>query len=332
MTLKTSITKYYLIMEKRWLGTTDMEITPVGFGCWAIGGANWAYGWGSQSDRDAVEAIEKAVELGINWIDTAAVYGLGHAEELVGKALRGLDEKPFVFTKCGLVWDENRAISNNLRAESIRRECEASLKRLGTDCIDLYQIHWPNPDDEIEEGWHEMARLQEEGLVRYIGVSNFSVAQMERAASIAPIASLQPPYSMLRRAIETEILPYCEQHDIGVIVYSPMLSGMLTGAMTRERALNLPADDWRRNNKEFQEPRLSANLELVELLRRIGKQHDASPGEVAIAWTLRHPAVTAAIVGGRTAAQVEGTAGAADLALSEREIAEIEAYLASMPA
>ncbi|ACF10684.1 aldo/keto reductase [Chlorobaculum parvum NCIB 8327] len=332
MTLKTSITKYYLIMEKRRLGTTDMEITPVGFGCWAIGGANWAYGWGSQSDRDAVEAIEKAVELGINWIDTAAVYGLGHAEELVGKALRGLDEKPFVFTKCGLVWDDSRAISNNLKAGSIRRECEASLKRLGTDCIDLYQIHWPNPDDEIEEGWHEMARLQEEGLVRYIGVSNFSVAQMERAASIVPIASLQPPYSMLRRAIETEILPYCEQHDIGVIVYSPMLSGMLTGAMTRERALNLPADDWRRNNKEFQEPRLSANLELVELLSRIGKQHDASPGEVAIAWTLRHPAVTAAIVGGRTAAQVEGTTGAADLALSEREIAEIEAYLASMPA
>lgn len=319
-------------MEKRRLGTTDMEITPVGFGCWAIGGAHWAYGWGAQSDRDAVEAIEKAVELGINWIDTAAVYGLGHAEELVGKALRGLSEKPFVFTKCGLVWDENRAISNDLRAESIRRECEASLQRLGTDRIDLYQIHWPNPDAEIEEGWREMARLQEEGLVRHIGVSNFNVPQMQRAATIAPIASLQPPYSMLRRAIETEILPYCEQHQIGVIVYSPMLSGMLTGAMTRERALSLPADDWRRNNKEFQEPRLSANLELVELLRQIGKRSDASPGEIAIAWTLRHPAVTAAIVGGRTAAQVEGTAGAASLALSEREIAEIETFLASMPA
>ena len=332
MTLKTSITKYYLIMKKRRLGTTDMEITPVGFGCWAIGGANWAYGWGSQSDRDAIEAIEKAVELGINWIDTAAVYGLGHAEELVGNALRGLDEKPFVFTKCGLVWDENRAIGNNLKADSIRRECEASLQRLGTDRIDLYQIHWPNPDAEIEEGWREMARLQEEGLVRHIGVSNFNVAQMERAASIAPIASLQPPYSMLRRAIETEILPWCEQHDIGVIVYSPMLSGMLTGAMTRERALSLPADDWRRNNKEFQEPRLSANLELVELLRRIGKQHNASPGQVAIAWTLRHPAVTAAIVGGRTAAQVEGTAGAASLMLSEQEIAQIETFLTSMPA
>lgn len=309
-----------------------MEITPVGFGCWAIGGGNWAYGWGSQSDRDAIEAIEKAVELGINWIDMAAVYGLGHAEELVGRALRGLDEKPFVFTKCGLVWDDARTIGNNLRAESIRRECEASLQRLGTDRIDLYQIHWPNPDEEIEEAWQEMARLQEEGLVRHIGVSNFNVAQMERAAAIAPIASLQPPYSMLRRAIETEILPWCERHDIGVIVYSPMLSGMLTGAMTRERALNLPADDWRRNNKEFQEPRLSANLELVELLRRIGKQHDASPGQVAIAWTLRHPAVTAAIVGGRTAAQVEGTIGAADLALSEQEIAQIEAFLAAMPA
>lgn len=319
-------------MEKRLLGTTDMEITPVGFGCWAIGGGNWAYGWGSQSDRDAVEAIEKTVELGINWIDTAAVYGLGHAEELVGKALRGLKEKPFVFTKCGLVWNDARTISNNLKADSIRRECEASLQRLGTDRIDLYQIHWPNPDAEIEEAWQEMAQLLEEGLVRHIGVSNFNIAQMQRAAAIAPIASLQPPYSMLRRAIETEILPYCEQHQIGVIVYSPMLSGMLTGAMTRERALNLPADDWRRNNKEFQEPRLSANLELVELLRRIGKQHNTSPGEVAIAWTLRHPAVTAAIVGGRTAAQVEGTAGAAALMLSEQEIAEIEAFLASMPA
>ncbi|HHE32048.1 MAG TPA: aldo/keto reductase [Chlorobaculum parvum] len=319
-------------MEKRRLGTTDMEITPVGFGCWAIGGANWAYGWGSQSDREAIEAIEKAVELGVNWIDTAAVYGLGHAEELVSRALRGLDEKPFVFTKCGLVWDENRSISNNLCAESIRQECEASLQRLGTDRIDLYQIHWPNPDAEIEEAWQEMVRLQEEGLVRHISVSNFNVGQMERAASIASIASLQPPYSMLRRAIETEILPWCEQHDIGVIVYSPMLSGMLTGAMTRERALNLPADDWRRNNKEFQEPRLSANLELVELLRRIGKRRDASPGQVAIAWTLRHPAVTAAIVGGRTAAQVEGTAGAASLTLSEQEIAEIETFLAAMPA
>jgi aryl-alcohol dehydrogenase-like predicted oxidoreductase len=321
-----------MLMEKRRLGTTDMEITPVGFGCWAIGGSNWAYGWGSQSDLDAVEAIEKAVELGINWIDTAAVYGLGHAEELVGKALRGLEEKPFVFTKCGLVWDDARAISNNLKAGSIRRECEASLQRLGTDRIDLYQIHWPNPDEEIEKGWQEMALLQEEGLVRHIGVSNFNVRQMERAAAIAPIASLQPPYSMLRRAVETEILPYCEQHQIGVIVYSPMLSGMLTGSMTHERALNLPVDDWRRNNKEFQEPRLSANLELVELLRRIGKRHDASPGEIAIAWTLRHPAVTAAIVGGRTAAQVEGTAGAASLALSEKEFGEIETFLASMPA
>jgi aryl-alcohol dehydrogenase-like predicted oxidoreductase len=321
-----------MLMEKRRLGSTDMEITPVGFGCWAIGGANWAYGWGSQSDLDAVDAIGKAVELGINWIDTAAVYGLGHAEELVGKALRGLKEKPFVFTKCGLVWDAARSISNNLKAGSIRRECEASMQRLGTDRIDLYQIHWPNPDEEIEKGWQEMTRLQEEGLVRHIGVSNFNVRQMERAAAIAPIASLQPPYSMLRRAVETEILPYCKQHQIGVIVYSPMLSGMLTGAMTRERALNLPADDWRRNNKEFQEPRLSANIELVELLRRIGKQHDASPGEIAIAWTLRHQAVTAAIVGGRTAAQVEGTAGAASLALSEQEFGEIEAYLASMPA
>lgn len=272
------------------------------------------------------------MELGINWIDTAAVYGLGHAEELVGTALRNLDEKPFVFTKCGLVWDETRSLTNNLKADSIRRECEASLQRLGADHIDLYQIHWPNPDEQIEEAWEEVTRLQAEGLVQHIGVSNFNVAQMERAATIAPIASLQPPYSMLRRAVETKILSYCEQHNIGVIVYSPMLSGMLTGAMTRERALNLPANDWRRNNKEFQEPRLSANLELVELLRSIGKQYDASPGEVAITWTLRNPAVTAAIVGGRNAAQVKGTVGAASLALSEQEIEQIEAFLASMPA
>ncbi len=318
-------------MEKRGFGSTGMEITPIGFGSWAIGGENWSHGWGPQDDNNAVEAIERALGKGINWIDTAAVYGLGHSEELVAKALEGTTEKPYIFTKCSLVWDSNRHISNNLKRDSIWRECEASLMRLKTNTLDLYQIHWPSPEEDIEMGWRTMAELKEEGLVKHIGVSNFNVEQMKRAQSIAPVESLQPPYSMLRRGIEKEILPYCMEHNIGVIVYSPMLSGMLSGAMTRERALNLPQNDWRRNNKEFQEPRLGHNLELVELLRTIGKKHDTSPGEVAIAWTLRHPGVTAAIVGGRSAEQVEGTIGAAELNLSQEEADAIEEFINAMP-
>ncbi|MCW8795895.1 MAG: aldo/keto reductase [Chlorobium sp.] len=318
-------------MKTHRLGRTDLYITPIGFGSWAIGGANWSHGWGPQDDRKAIEAIERAIELGINWIDTAAVYGLGHSEELVAKAVEGATEKPYIFTKCSLVWDNHRQIANSLKRDSIRRECEASLKRLKTDTIDLYQIHWPSPEEDIEEGWRAMSELKEEGLVKHIGVSNFSVEQLERAQAIAPVASLQPPYSMLRRGIEKEILPFCMDHDIGVIVYSPMLSGMLSGAMTLERALNLPKNDWRRNNKEFQEPRLGHNLELVELLRTIGKKHDASPGEVAVAWTLRHPGVTAAIVGGRSAEQVKGTIGAAELSLTQEEADTIGNFIAAMP-
>lgn len=318
-------------MEKRGFGSTGMEITPIGFGSWAIGGENWSHGWGPQDDNNAVEAIERALGKGINWIDTAAVYGLGHSEELVAKALEGTTEKPYIFTKCSLVWDSNRHISNSLKRDSIWRECETSLMRLKTNTLDLYQIHWPSPEEDIEMGWRTMAELKEEGLVKHIGVSNFNVEQMKRAQSIAPVESLQPPYSMLRRGIEKEILPYCMEHNIGVIVYSPMLSGMLSGAMTRERALNLPQNDWRRNNKEFQEPRLGHNLELVELLRTIGKKHDASPGEVAIAWTLRHPGVTAAIVGGRNAGQVEGTIGAAELNLTQEEADAIEGFITAMP-
>ncbi len=317
-------------MQTRQLGNTDMAITPIGFGSWAIGGSEWAYGWGVQDDGDAIAAIERAVERGVNWIDTAAIYGLGHSEELVAKALGGMKERPYIFTKCSMVWDESRQISGSLKPESIRRECEASLKRLQVDSIDLYQVHWPNPDADLEEGWEEMARLQEEGLVRYIGVSNFTVAQMRRVAAIAPVASLQPPYSMLRPAIEQEILPYCLEQNIGVIVYSPMLSGMLTGAMSVERVKNFPSDDWRRGNKEFQEPRLSANLELVELLKRIGSPHGRSAGEVAIAWTLRHPVVTGAIVGGRNAAQVEGIVGAGEFRLTEEEISRIGEHLKGM--
>ena len=313
-------------MRKRPFGKTGMEITEIGFGSWAIGGSGWAAAWGPQDDEEAVGAIRRAVELGMNWIDTAAVYGLGHSEELVARALKGVPEadRPWVFTKCSLVWDENAEVHNNLKADSVKRECEDSLRRLQTDVIDLYQIHWPNPEEDIEEGWTAMAELMEEGKVRHIGVSNFDVSQMDRANSIAPVETLQPPYNMLNRGVEEEILPCCAGRDIGVIVYSPMRSGLLTGKMTRERIENLPSDDWRRNSEDFQEPKLSKNLELVELLREIGDRHRKSPAEVAIAWTLRHPAVTAAIVGGRRPDQVDGIIGATDLRLGEDEVERIE--------
>ena len=313
-------------METRAFGKTGLEITPIGFGSWAIGGSGWRGAWGPQDDDEAVGAIRRAVDLGINWVDTAAVYGLGHSEELVARALKNLpeSERPYVFTKCSRVWDESGNVSDSLKRDSVKRECEDSLRRLQTDVIDLYQVHWPRPDEDIEEGWSAMAELKEEGKVRHIGVSNFDVSQMERAQRIAPVETLQPPYSMLRREVEQEILPYCRENDIGVIVYSPMRSGLLTGKMTPERVQNLPSDDWRRNDPDFQEPRLSKNLELVELLRAIGEVHGRSPAEVAIAWTLRHPAVTAAIVGGRRPDQVDGVIGAAEFRLSEDEIGEIE--------
>jgi aryl-alcohol dehydrogenase-like predicted oxidoreductase len=267
----------------------------------------------------------------MNWIDTAAVYGLGHSEELVARALKGLSERPYVFTKCSLVWDEKRDVHNNLKKDSVKRECEESLRRLQTDVIDLYQIHWPKPNEDIEEGWSALAELKEEGKVRHIGVSNFDVSQMERAQGIAPVETLQPPYNMLNRGIEEEILPYCAEQEIGVIVYSPMRSGMLTGKMSHERVENLPSDDWRRKNSDFREPRLSRNLELVGLLEEIGGEHGRSPAEVAIAWTLRHPAVTAAIVGGRRPDQVDGIVGAAEFRLGEDELQRIEAFLHENP-
>ena len=310
-------------------GKTGMEITPIGFGAWAIGGGGWAAAWGPQDDDEAVGAIRRAVELGVNWVDTAAVYGLGHSEELVALALKSVpeSERPYVFTKCSLVWDGGGDISNVLEKNSVKRECEESLRRLQTDVIDLYQIHWPRPDEYIEEGWEALAELKDEGKVRHIGVSNFDVSQMERIGEIAPVETLQPPYNMLNRGVEEEILPYCGENDIGVIVYSPMRSGLLTGKMTPERVANLPSDDWRRNAQDFQEPRLSRNLELVELLEEIGADHGLSPGEVAIAWTLRQPAVTAAIVGGRRPDQVDGIIGAAKLRLSEDELDRIESFL-----
>ncbi|HEV2705420.1 MAG TPA: aldo/keto reductase [Pyrinomonadaceae bacterium] len=321
-------------METRKLGNSDLQITPVGFGAWAIGGSGYAFGWGAQGDEASIEAIRRALELGINWIDTAAVYGLGHSEEIVARALDGWSEtRPYIFTKCGMRWDEQGNIAKVLSPDSIRYECEASLRRLRVEAIDLYQIHWPTDNDaDIDDGWGMMRRLQEESKVRWIGVSNFNVEQLRRAQSIAPVTSLQPPYSLIKRQVEQEILPYCQQEGIGVIVYSPMASGLLTGAMTRERAAELPEDDWRRHNEEFNEPKLSRNLDLVERLRRVGARHGRTPGETAIAWTLRHAAVTGAIVGARSPRQVEGIIGAGDFRLTEEEVREIEGEATEAPA
>jgi aryl-alcohol dehydrogenase-like predicted oxidoreductase len=319
-------------METRLLGNSDLRITPIGFGAWAIGGSGWEFAWGAQDDRDSVAAIREAVDAGVNWIDTAAVYGLGHSEEVVARALEGVRDRPYVFTKCSMVWDEHRRIGHRLKADSIRRECEASLRRLRVEAIDLYQIHWPDPDADIEEGWATLAALKKEGKVRYIGVSNFNVEQMQRAQAIAPITSLQPRYSLLHREIEAEILPFAARQNIGVIAYSPMASGLLTGAMTRERIADLPADDWRKHHPDFQEPRLHRNLMLVRLLRAIGGLHGRTPAEVTIAWVLHNPAVTGAIVGARRPEQVRGVVGAAGFRLTPRELAEIEAFFAKVAA
>jgi aryl-alcohol dehydrogenase-like predicted oxidoreductase len=313
-------------VQTRQLGNSEMYITPIGFGAWAVGG-DWAWGWGAQDDQDSIDAIHHALDLGINWIDTAAVYGLGHSEEVVGRALKGRSNRPYVFTKCEQNWDANRRQFESMKAADLRQECEDSLRRLQVDAIDLYQIHWPRPDEEIEEGWDTLAKLKQEGKVRYIGLSNFSVAQMERALKIAPITSLQPPYSLIRRGIEEEILPFCLQHSIGVIVYSPMQAGLLTGAMTKERVANLQPTDWRSKNVHFQEPNLSRNLALADLLGEIGARHGRSAGEVAVAWTLRHPAVTGAIVGFRNPRQVDGVVGALTFRLIEDEIDEIESWM-----
>jgi aryl-alcohol dehydrogenase-like predicted oxidoreductase len=314
-------------LEKRRLGNSDLEITPIGFGAWAIGGPGWEFGWGYQDDRDSIAAIHAALDAGINWIDTAAVYGMGHSEEVVAKAIQTSSHRPYIFTKCSLLWDDKGKVLHSLKSQSIRKEVEDSLRRLQTDVIDLYQIHWPIPEEDIEEGWITLAKLKEEGKVRYIGVSNFNVQQMERVRSIAPITSLQPPYSLVRREIETEILPYCQKHNIGVIVYSPLQSGLFSGKMTPERIAALPDDDWRKRSPDFQEPRLSRILGLVEGLRQIGARHNQPPGVVAIAWTLHHPAVTGAIVGFRRPDQVHEMLGALTFRLSEQEIAEIERLL-----
>ncbi len=311
------------------LGNSDMNLTAIGFGAWAIGGGDWQYGWGPQDDTDSVDAIHRALDAGINWIDTAAVYGLGHSEEIVGHALKTCLHKPYIFTKCTMTWGEDRKIVQTMK--KIREELEASLSRLRIDTVDLYQMHWPVPDEELEEGWAVMADLQKEGKVRWIGGSNFSVAQMERAMKIAPITSMQPPYSMINRTAEAEVLPFCLKHGIGVINYAPMHSGLLTGAMTKERVMYMPENDFRKRAKQYQEPMLSRNLDLAELLKEIGAMHDVSAGVVAIAWTLHNPAITAAIVGGRSAQQVEGILPATEFRLTEAEFSEIGDFIKSRP-
>lgn len=312
-------------LSRQPLGNSDLQLTRIGFGAWAVGGGNWQFGWGAQDDDESISAIRRAIDGGMNWIDTAAVYGLGHSEEVVARALEGVSKKPYVFTKCAMTWSENREIVRTLK--KIRQECEASLRRLKLETIDLYQVHWPMPDEEIEEGWHTMAELQREGKVRWIGVSNFNISQIERALKIAPITSLQPPYSMLNRTNEAEILPFCQQHGIGVINYSPMQSGLLTGNMTKERVVNFPDDDFRKKAKNFQEPLLSKNLALADKLKATGQRHGVEAGVVAIAWTLHNPAITAAIVGGRSAQQVDGVLPAANFHLTEEEFVEISREL-----
>jgi aryl-alcohol dehydrogenase-like predicted oxidoreductase len=307
------------------LGSTGMEITRVGFGAWAIGGGRWEFGWGPQEDDESVAAIERALDHGVNWIDTAAAYGFGRSERVVGRALAGVSDRPYVFTKCSLLEGPGRRVEHSLQRDSVLREAETSLERLGVDAIDLYQIHWPIPEADIEEGWTALAELRDQGLVRHIGVSNFNVEQLRRIQDIAPVETLQPPYSLVSRAVEDETLPYAERRDIGVIAYSPMESGLLTGAMTRERIENLPDDDWRRSDLRFQEPRLSETLALVERLENVAERHDTTPGAVAIAWTLRNPAVDGAIVGFRRPEQVDPRmVHAGDLELSDDDINTIE--------
>jgi aryl-alcohol dehydrogenase-like predicted oxidoreductase len=315
----------------RTLGNSDMQLTAIGFGAWAIGGGDWQFAWGDQDDNESIAAIHRALELGVNWIDTAAVYGLGHSEEVVARAVKSAGTKPYIFTKCSRRWQPDGTIYGSLEPASLVEELENSLRRLDVDVIDLYQIHWPNPDEQIESAWETLERQREKGKIRWIGVSNFSAVQMKRIQSIAPITSLQPPYSMLRRAIEEEILPFAKANGIGVINYSPMVSGLLTGKMTAERAAAMPANDWRRNNVEFKEPRLSRNMRLVDLLRQVGSGHGVTPGVVAVAWTLHNPAITAAIVGGRSAQQVEELAAALEFKLSEEEFARINAFLEANP-
>ncbi len=315
-------------MLKRKLGQTDLRLTVIGFGAWAIGGGDYAFGWGPQDDKDSIKAIHEALDAGVNWIDTAPIYGLGRSEEVVGKALKGIRQEVILATKCGIVWDDNRTISRNLKADSIRREVEVSLRRLQTDYIDLYQMHWPDPDEGIEETWGEMVKLVDEGKARHIAVCNFNVEQLDRIGTIHPVASLQPPYNMFRREIEAEILPYCKKHKIGVVAYSPMQNGLLTGKFTRERIKDLPDDDFRKTlNEQFQSPRLDANLKVVDGLRPVARRLDHTLAQLALAWVLRKRVVTSAITGTRKPGQIQETAGTSGWVLDEWTHQQIEALL-----
>ena len=316
-------------LATRTLGYTGTRLTCVGLGTWAMGGANWRYNWGPQEDRESIAAVRRALDMGINWIDTAPVYGLGRSENVVGEALAGRRDKVFLATKCSRLWTEDGEIYGSLKAADVRRECESSLKRLKTDVIDLYQIHWPDPAEEIEEGWTEIAKLVEEGKIRYAGVSNFPVERLRAIQPIHPVASLQPPYSMLRRGVEEELLSYCAAHDVGVVVYSPMACGLLTGAFSRDRLAGLPGSDWRRGNVEFRAPAFEANLALVEGLKPVAERNGLTLSQLAIAWTLRRPEVTSAIVGARRPDQIEETALASNAALSESDADAIERLLAA---
>jgi aryl-alcohol dehydrogenase-like predicted oxidoreductase len=318
-------------MQTRKLGYTDLELTTVGLGTWAMGGP-WEYGWGPQDDDEAVAAVLAAIEMGVNWIDTAPAYGLGHSEELIAQALKQKSEKPIIATKCGILWNDKGEKITCLKRESIRAECHASLKRLGVEVIDLYQMHWPDPDEDVEQAWEEMSKLCREGKVRYLGVSNFNVEQIERVQKIHPVASLQPPYSMLRREVEDELLDYCARNNIGVVAYSPMQRGLLTGKFSAKRLASLPSDDHRRRSSEFKEPQFSATLELVEGLKKIAQRNGRTGAQLAISWVLRRPEVTAAIAGARRPDQIRETAPAADWRLSENDIEEIERLLAKRQA
>ncbi len=306
-------------MNTRQLGKEGPWLTEIGLGTWAIGGP-WDWGWGPQDDRDSIRTILRALELGINWIDTAAVYGLGHAEEVVARALKGRRSEVFIATKCGLVWDDRGNVVRNNRPESIMRECEASLRRLNTDYIDLYQIHWPDANTPVEESWEAMIRLQEQGKVRYIGVSNFDVPLLERCEALHHVNSLQPPYNLLNRKVEKNILPWCQQHGVGVVAYSPMQSGLLTGRFDKSR---LAPDDWRHKSPYFKEPQLSKNLQFVEKLKPIAARYDKTVAQLAISWVLMHPAVTSAIVGARRPEQIEEIVGGAGWKIEEEDMQEI---------
>ena len=314
-------------MQRRQLGYTDLQLTTVGLGTWAMGGP-WQFGWGPQDDNEAIAAILEALGRGINWLDTAPVYGLGHSEELVGKALKQTSEKPLIATKCGLLWNDRREKVSCLKSQSIRQECHASLKRLGVEVIDLYQIHWPEPAEDVEQAWEEMAKLAEEGKVRYTGVSNFKVEQIEHIQKIAPVASLQPPYNMLHREVEDELLGYCAANKIGVVVYSPMCRGLLTGKFSQERLAGLPLDDHRRRNPDFHDSQFTATLQLVDQLRPIAERNGKTLAQLAISWVLRRSEVTAAIVGARRPDQIAETSAASDLELTAEDIGEIEQLLA----